>query len=622
MSKYCGIAVFFLFIAATIGCDAKVTGLSLHPESHDFGTVNLGDKQLMHFRVKNLSNNTFTITGIQIMGVSVSNFRITSGYAVPKYLQSQGFIIISIEYMPLNAGLHVAFIQISHTGPKRSERINLLGTGFPVARMNISTVNIDFGVVYVTRSGVEEIVLENVGTDMLIISSLNFENPTITEFTVKSGGTIPIMINQGESHTIEVEMTPPNDANYNNVLLISHNAVDKISPVRVILQGEGVTYAPEMDLNQTSPWDFGIVATTLPGIFRLEISSVGNDDLTLTSFLLQTGTTFSFEGLIDSNGNDLNLPQVVAIGDTVYAKIGFTPTANTTYNDTLTIIHDAINHNIPLVFELEGEGHVPIVRTFNYTGSIENWTVPAGVSSIRIEAWGGQGGGHSGGKGARVRGDFTVTPGETLKIIAAENGYVTAQGPNYGAGGGGGSFVYRNATDSFPLIAAGGGGGQAQNNPGADASGTQTPTAGSGTGSGTGGTGGNGGDGGRDVANYSTGGGGCGWLTDGKDGIYIRNPEGKGGKCPKNGAAGGIFTHNSASFCVGKAGDGGFGGGGGMSDNSGAGGGGGGWNGGGGGNNYTGTWGTGGGAGSYNGGSNQSNSSGVNTTHGKVIITY
>ena len=556
------------------------------------------------------------------MGVSASNFRITAGYAVPKYMQPQAFLIISVEYEPQNAGLHVAFIQITHTGPKINERINLLGTGFPVARININSENIDFGVVYVTRSGVEDIVIENVGTDRLILSSLNFENPLVTEFSIKSGGAIPIMINPGETHTIEVELAPPADAKYNNVLLISHNSVDRNSPLRVILHGEGVTYAPEMGLNQTSPWDFGSCFTSVQAIQNLEITSNGIDPLAVTSATLLTGTIFTIDEVLDNNDNVVNLPQLIQVGDKITIKIKFEPTANAVYNDTLTIVHDAINEATPFDIEIKGEGHIPIVKTFNYTGSVENWTVPAGVSSIRIEAWGGQGGGHSGGKGARVRGDFIVTPGETLKIIAAENGYVTAQGVNYGAGGGGGSFVYRNATDSFPLIAAGGGGGQAQNNPGADASGTQTPTAGGGTGSGTGGTGGNGGDGGSDIANYSTGGGGCGWLTDGKDGIFIRNPEGKGGKCPKNGAAGGIFTHNSASFCVGKAGDGGFGGGGGMSDNSGAGGGGGGWNGGGGGNNYTGTWGTGGGAGSYNDGSNQSNSSGINTTHGKVIITY
>jgi len=238
---------------ASMSCDARVIGFSIHPEGHDFGTVNLGDKEIMHFRVKNLSNETYIISKIELMGVSASNFRITAGYAVPQYMQPQAYVIISVEYEPQNAGLHVAFIQITHTGPKINERIDLLGNGFPVARMDINSENIDFGVVYVTRSGVEDIVIENVGTARLILSSLNFENPLVSEFSIKSGGAIPIMIDPGVTHTIEVEMAPPADANYSNVLLISHNAVDKNSPVRVILQGSGVTYAPEMDLSQSPP---------------------------------------------------------------------------------------------------------------------------------------------------------------------------------------------------------------------------------------------------------------------------------------------------------------------------------------------------------------------------------
>ena len=595
MRRFYGIIVFFIVIAATMGCDAKVAGLSLHPDSHDFGTVNLGDKKLMHFRVKNLSNDTFTITKIQLMGVSTNNFRITAGYATPKYLQSQGFVIISVEYEPKNAGLHVAFIQITHNGPKQSERIDLLGTGFPVPRMNISTVNIDFGVVYVTRSGVEEIVLENVGTDRLIVSSLNFDNPTITEFTIKSGGTIPIMINPGETHTIEVEMTPPNDGNYSNILLISHNAINKISPVRVILQGEGVTYAPEMDLNQTSPWDFGSVAKTMPGIFMLEIESVGNDDLTLTSFSLQKGTEFTYEGLEDSNGNDLNLPQVILIGDTVFAKIGFSPSANTTYNDTLSIIHDAINHNIPLEIELTGEGRGELTRTFDtVTKTKENWTVPVGVSFIRIEAWGAGGGGQnygSPGKGARMRGDFNVRPGDVLKIAVGEVGQTGGQG----GGGGGGTFVVNNTQ---PLVIAGAGGGSHYNNGnllGKDAVITQTCTPHNSTGVGY------------------TGGSGGGWSTDGANGDYGT----LGGKGWANGLTGGIKHTGGGNHW--SNGDGGYGGGGGGCWAPGSAGG---YNGGVSATSYGNQTPGGTGGGSINNGTNQSNTAGVQVGNGKVIITY
>src|SRR5262249_23072545 len=77
--------------------------------------------------------------------------------------------------------------------------------------------------------------------------------------------------------------------------------------------------------------------------------------------------------------------------------------------------------------------------TYPYSGSIVTWTVPAGVTSIGIQAKGGQGGNISqysapGGQGAVIYGEFTVIPGHTLSIL------VGGQGGNgtYTGGGGGG----------------------------------------------------------------------------------------------------------------------------------------------------------------------------------------
>ena len=258
----------------------------------------------------------------------------------------------------------------------------------------------------------------------------------------------------------------------------------------------------------------------------------------------------------------------------------------------------------------------PLQGQVTVAGGIQAWTVPfSGV--FRIEAYGAKGGGGNGGNGARVRGDFVLKAGETIHLIVGQMGEVTTQGAGYGAGGGGASWVYRKSSDPLPLIVAAGGGGQCQGAPGSVGMAGTAPSPGQQSGSGAGGNGGNGGGGGLNVGSYSTGGGGAGWLTNGKDGLLLRNPKGIGGLSPKNGAIGGLFTHNSGF----KGGNGGFGGAGGMSDNSGAGGGGAGFNGGGGGNNYKSSkWGSGGGGGSYNGGLNPNGSNGANASHGKVII--
>jgi len=95
------------------------------------------------------------------------------------------------------------------------------------------------------------------------------------------------------------------------------------------------------------------------------------------------------------------------------------------------------------------------------------WTVPAGVTSINVDARGGQGGwgiyGYSNG-GGQVRGTLTVTPGETLYLYIGDQGspaggvlssYVGRPGYN---GGGWGGTTTSNATTNGAQMGGGGGG--------------------------------------------------------------------------------------------------------------------------------------------------------------------
>jgi hypothetical protein len=263
--------------------------------------------------------------------------------------------------------------------------------------------------------------------------------------------------------------------------------------------------------------------------------------------------------------------------------------------------------------------------TFSYTGNIINYTVPTGVTSIVIEAFGAQGGGTvlAGGKGAQIKGTFSVTPGEVLRILVGQKGGSSGSDNNYN-GGGGGSFVVRQLNNTPLLIAGGGGGGPK----------SQTSTScprdinladGQITNSGAtiqcniiayGGSGGYGGEA-KTYSSYADeiGGGGAGFHGDGFS-YSSGGCEGKGGKSFINGGAGGY------NGCISNA-YGGFGGGGAGGKD--APGGGGGYSGG----ATAATGGIfqinastyGGGGGSYNSGVNQLNIPGVRTGDGLVSIT-
>jgi|GEM_PF-5271268 len=254
-----------------------------------------------------------------------------------------------------------------------------------------------------------------------------------------------------------------------------------------------------------------------------------------------------------------------------------------------------------------------VTANFTASGLVENFTVPAGVQSITIDAAGAQGGNTNGGKGARMSGTFAVTPGETLGIVVGIQGVVNnCGGGGASGGGGGGTFVWRLSSSASPMIAAGGGGGGNTNWSGScingiDASIGPDGTAGNGALSALGGIGGQGGFG---NAPSGTGSGGAGWLSSGQNSTY-------GTGCT-GGAMPFAFTGGNGSTNFGPGGEGGFGGGGGAVCGCG---GGGGYSGGGGGEGSSCRAG-GGGGGSYNAGANPNNQAGFQTGNGYVTITF
>ena len=222
---------------------------------------------------------------------------------------------------------------------------------------------------------------------------------------------------------------------------------------------------------------------------------------------------------------------------------------------------------------------------YSYTGALQIFTVPACVTSITIEALGGQGtSSTTGGLGGRAIATYTVTPGDILNIYVGGKGIGATGGWNGGASGGsggGGASDIRVTPYALAnrIIVAGGGGGDT-----------------GGAGVGTGGTGGG---------------------TVGGNGLNCNGANGGAGGTQSAGGAGGTGpTSNGAPGALGVGGTG----------NGTGGDGGGGYYGGGGGGFWNGSsvgGGTGGGGSGYTGsGTGASMTNGVQSGNGQVTITW
>jgi hypothetical protein len=206
--------------------------------------------------------------------------------------------------------------------------------------------------------------------------------------------------------------------------------------------------------------------------------------------------------------------------------------------------------------------------SFSYTGSVQNFIVPDGVTSINAVGLGGAGGSatvRAGGLGGKLIADLTTTPGETLYIYVGQKGFNGCCGSSglggwngggagaasEGGGGGGATDIRQggvNLTNRIFVVGGGGGAGQQR------------------SGSMLGGVGGNGGG----LTGQS------GASATGRGGLGGTQSEGGTGY-PNNGALGLGGDGGSVNGRAGGGGGGGFyGGGGGESGNGGGGGGGGG----------------------------------------------
>lgn len=261
------------------------------------------------------------------------------------------------------------------------------------------------------------------------------------------------------------------------------------------------------------------------------------------SFVATTpGMTYSWTFQGGSPGTGTNQTESVTWASPGSYTVTLTVTDNSGCNSTTTQTVTVVNCPPPFQNTI----------TFNYTGAVQTWTVPACVTAIQVDARGAQGGNGqnsaTGGNGGRVEATMTVTPGQVLNIFVGQQGFncdVCLTGAYNGGGGtssnnnqqpgtGGGASDIRiggvSLTDRIIVAGGGGGGGYtgSTSNGGAGggltgATGSQWSSYASGTG-GTqlaGGTGGNGSTWGQpDAGNgvLGAGGRGQGWSGGGGGG--------------------------------------------------------------------------------------------------------
>jgi hypothetical protein len=216
----------------------------------------------------------------------------------------------------------------------------------------------------------------------------------------------------------------------------------------------------------------------------------------------------------------------------------------------------AVTSNAPAIAAAGQSTH------FAYTGEIQYFKVPAGVTKIRVDAIGARGG-LGGGNGGRIDAVLPVIPGETLRVFVGGKGSGRKEGFNGGGSGGGGPTSNASGTGGggasdlrdrpsvyHRILVAGGGGGAGGGDKG-------------GAGGAGGGTFGGSGASGSGPQQHGGGGGGKGGTQHhgGYPGLGGQGPSSNGiNGWPGGVAGGGDGVGCFISFCTGGGSGGGGGG--------------------------------------------------------------
>ncbi len=201
--------------------------------------------------------------------------------------------------------------------------------------LTLSASEIDFGYVDAGSWGDETLVLTNSGDATIELIGASLGNAAFSIDTVT--GTI----GAGEDLVLTLTFEPTSAIDYSDALALETDSPDaELVYVDVVGTAasqdtgpiEGGSY---LDVSWVSH-DFGAVDINKGDTTALTLTNTGDEALLVTDFVSSDDTIVDW-------GREFTLPYVLDVADTKDVTVLFTPTDETTYNETLTITSDAAN---------------------------------------------------------------------------------------------------------------------------------------------------------------------------------------------------------------------------------------------------------------------------------------
>ena len=275
------------------------------PDSVDFGDVVVNTtSNSEEIVVSNTGKGDLTISSVNLSGTNANQFSIISDSCSSATLNENGECYIYVDFGPTSTGSKTAVLVVSSNDPTHPKlNISLSGKGVTPAQgaISLDKQSIDFGSVKInTESASQSVVVKNVGSADLSVSSVYMDGNDSSEFDVKTDSCSNKTLAPSQTCNISVVFKPASVGSKQANLSIDSDDPNKPT-AKVLLLGNGVDKDnPDIKVDR-SQIDFGVIKVgTESSVESINVSNKGSAGLSISEVKLEGSNPSSF--IIKSDG--------------------------------------------------------------------------------------------------------------------------------------------------------------------------------------------------------------------------------------------------------------------------------------------------------------------------------
>jgi hypothetical protein len=313
--------------------------LNVSPDNPlDFGVVTVDNTNSKTFNLQNTGNTTIKVTNLQLSGADASNFKITDPSLTFFDIVPGRTIVVTVGFKPISEGKKDVSLVIANNSDNSSpsKTISISGTG-TLKQTKTIAVNpdpiFDYGNVMLNTSLDKTIIIENLGTVSLNVSSLTITGLNMDQYTITSPVSTSFDLTAGGSQMVNVRFRPTSTGIKTANLIIASNSDNATPSKQITLNGTGT-----IQQIVTLP----IIATnTISGISAVSAISGGNVSADGGGFITEKGIcwsktenpTISDTRTIAGTGTGTFVSSITGLnpGTTYHARAYATNSAGTSY---------------------------------------------------------------------------------------------------------------------------------------------------------------------------------------------------------------------------------------------------------------------------------------------------